>query len=230
LPEFLLSVEADQTKMKKLLLFPFNGNAREAASTVEEINKSSPTWEIAGFIDDDVQKTGRRFGSYSVIGGREKIKEIAEAYVLAVPGRPENYFSRPEIIDSLDLPATRFATIIHPQAQVGIDCTVGCNSLLMANVVLTAGSVVGNHVVILPNSVISHETSVGDYCLLGSNISVSGAVTIENNCYIGSGAKIIQSVTIGNKSLIGIGSVVIRDVPPFSVAAGNPARIIREIE
>lgn len=194
---------------------------------MEEINKSSPAWNILGFIDDDPGKTGLRFGSWSVIGGREKLQEHAGAYILAVPGRPENYLMRQEIIDSLNIPVTRFATIVHPQAQVGIECTVGYNSLLMANVVLTAGSKAGNHVAILPNTVISHETAVGDYSLLGSNISVSGAVTIEKNCYIGSGAKIIQGVTIGEKSLVGIGSVVIRDIPPFSVAAGNPARIIK---
>lgn len=216
--------------MKKLLLFPFNGNAREAASTVEEINKSSPTWELLGFIDDDIQKSGRRFGGYPVLGGREKLQELAGAYVLAVPGRPENYRQRREIIDSLGIPASRFATVIHPQAWVGLECSVGHNSLLMANVVLTAGSVVGNHVVILPNTVVSHESRIGDYCLLGSNISVSGGVHIENNCYIGSGARIIQEITIGEKSLIGLGSVVIRDVPPGSVAVGNPARLLKEAE
>lgn len=216
--------------MKQLILFPFNGNAREAASTVEEINTLSPAWEILGFVDDDPAKTGQRLGRYSVIGGREKLREHGEAYVLAVPGRPENYRQRRKIIDSLGIPATRFATVIHPRAQIGIDCTVGHNALLMANVVLTAGARVGNHVIILPNTVISHEATVGDYSLLGSNISVSGAVTIEENCYIGSGAKIIQGAGIGKKSLVGIGAVVIRDIPPCSVAVGNPARIVKEKE
>jgi sugar O-acyltransferase (sialic acid O-acetyltransferase NeuD family) len=216
--------------MKKILLFPFNGNAKEAASIIEEINELSSTWEIIGFVDDDVNKIGQEFGGYSVIGGRESISMNPESFVLAVPGRPENYLQRKEAIHSLNIPESRFATVIHPQAMIGINCTVGYNSLLMVNVVLTANTTVGNNVVILPNTVLSHDSKVGDYSLLGSNISVSGAVTIERNCYIGSGTKIIQEVTIGEESLVGIGSVVIDDISPRSVAVGNPARLIREMQ
>ncbi len=52
-------------------------------------------------------------------------------------------------------------------------------------------------------------------------------VRIEDDCWIGEKASIIRGVTVGKGSVIGAGSVVARDVPPFSVAAGNPARVIR---
>ncbi|MGI6109292.1 MAG: DapH/DapD/GlmU-related protein [Eubacteriaceae bacterium] len=54
-------------------------------------------------------------------------------------------------------------------------------------------------------------------------------VVIEDNCWIGAAAVICPGVTIGRNSVIGAGSVVTRDVPPNSVAAGNPCRVIREI-
>jgi acetyltransferase-like isoleucine patch superfamily enzyme len=55
--------------------------------------------------------------------------------------------------------------------------------------------------------------------------------TVGKNCFIGGESLILPGVTIGDNCVIGAGSVVTRDVPSRSIAAGNPARIIRsEIE
>ncbi len=54
-------------------------------------------------------------------------------------------------------------------------------------------------------------------------------VTIEDGCWIGGGAVLCPGVTIGRDTVIGAGSVVTRSIPPRVVAAGNPARIIREV-
>lgn len=213
--------------MKKILLFPFNGNAREAASVIEDINSSKAEWELLGFVDDNRELAGRKFGRYQVIGGREKLAEYPEAMVLAVPGRPENFRDRAGIIGSLGIDPSRFATIIHPGAVIGIDCEIGPNSLLMAHVVLTASVRIGSHVIILPNTVTAHDSRIEDYTVIASNVSISGGARLRENCYLGAGARIIQGVTIGEKSLVGMGSIVLRDVPPFSTVAGNPARIIR---
>jgi acetyltransferase-like isoleucine patch superfamily enzyme len=53
------------------------------------------------------------------------------------------------------------------------------------------------------------------------------AVTIEDDCDIGTGAILLPGVRIGRGAQIGAGAVVSRDVPPFSVAAGVPAKVIR---
>lgn len=217
--------------MKNLLLFPFNGNAREAASVVEAINRQQKTWLLLGFIDDDPKKHGLRFGGYPVLGGREQLMHHnKDTFVLAVPGRPETFNQRQALIASLELKPEQFASIIHPSVSIGIGCTIGVNTLLMANVVLTAAVSIGQSVVILPNTVISHESTVSDYCLIGSNVTISGSVTIGKNSYLGSGVRIIHEAQIGEKSLIGLGAVVIRHVTPGSVVAGNPAKIIRDAQ
>ena len=54
-------------------------------------------------------------------------------------------------------------------------------------------------------------------------------VTVGDNCFIGAGARIMKGVTIGRDSVIGSGSVVVSDVPANAVAAGNPARVVREL-
>lgn len=55
-------------------------------------------------------------------------------------------------------------------------------------------------------------------------------VTVGDNCWIGAGVTICPGVTIGENSVIGAGSVVTKDIPANCVAAGNPCRVIREID
>lgn len=52
-------------------------------------------------------------------------------------------------------------------------------------------------------------------------------VTIGENVWIGGGAKILPGVTIGDGAVIGAGSVVTKDIPPYALAVGNPARVVR---
>ena len=56
------------------------------------------------------------------------------------------------------------------------------------------------------------------------------AVRIGNKAWIGFNAIILKGVTIGEGAIVGAGSVVTRDVPAFTIVAGNPARPIRELE
>lgn len=55
-------------------------------------------------------------------------------------------------------------------------------------------------------------------------------IVIEDDCWIGGGVTVLCGVTIGRGSTVGAASVVTKDVPPYHVVAGNPARILRKIE
>jgi acetyltransferase-like isoleucine patch superfamily enzyme len=57
-----------------------------------------------------------------------------------------------------------------------------------------------------------------------------GAVTIEDKAWIGFNCIILKNVTIGTGAVIAAGSVVAKSIPPWSVAGGNPARVIKELE
>ncbi|MGN0361050.1 MAG: sugar O-acetyltransferase [Hominisplanchenecus sp.] len=88
---------------------------------------------------------------------------------------------------------------------------------------------------------------VGDYTMFGPNVTVASAghpilpelrekvyqynmpVRIGRNCWIGAGAVIVPGITIGDNTVIGAGSVVTKDIPSNVVAAGNPCRVLREI-
>lgn len=56
---------------------------------------------------------------------------------------------------------------------------------------------------------------------------VGKEVRIKSGCWIGEKCILLQGVTIGKKSIIGAGSVVTKDIPDYSIAVGNPARVIK---
>jgi sugar O-acyltransferase (sialic acid O-acetyltransferase NeuD family) len=201
---------------KKLVLFPFNGNAIEAIDCVD-----FDEYEIVGFIDDDDKKKSDVYPLHT----REILKH-KEIFLLAVPGSPLSYKKRKDIIDSLNVAPARFVTIIHPTVALGKNVRIGYNSLIMAGVVLTSNVLINNHVCILPNSVIHHDSSVGNYTLIGSNVVIAGGTIIGDSCYVGSGSNIINGITVSDYSLIGLGSNVISNVEANSKVAGNPAKNI----
>ena len=201
--------------LKKLVIFPFNGNGIEALDCID-----TGRYEFVSFIDDDPQKRSDEYPVHS----RTFLEKYEELFVLAVPGSDTSFRKRKEIINSLGIPHDKFITAIHPNASIGKKVVIGYNCLIMAGVVVTSNAQIGNHVCILPNSVIHHDTLINEYTLIGSNVVVAGGTTIGENCYVGSGSSIIHGIHVGNTSLIGLGSNIIKHVSPNSKMVGNPAR------
>ena len=56
---------------------------------------------------------------------------------------------------------------------------------------------------------------------------IDGEIIIEDYAWIGAGAIILPNVRVGERSIVAAGAVVTKDVPPYSVVAGNPAKIIK---
>ena len=59
-------------------------------------------------------------------------------------------------------------------------------------------------------------------------MELSKGISIEDGVWIGNNVLIMPGVKIGKKAIIGAGSVVTRDVPPYTIAVGNPARVIKQ--
>ncbi|HTN45757.1 MAG TPA: acyltransferase [Flavipsychrobacter sp.] len=111
------------------------------------------------------------------------------------------------------------------------DVHIGSHTLVgMGNVII--GPVrIGDDVIFAQNIVVSGLNHV--YESLSSPIHRQGVTTaeiiIENECWVGANVVITAGVSVGKHSVIAAGAVVTKDVPPYSVAAGNPARVIKQV-
>jgi acetyltransferase-like isoleucine patch superfamily enzyme len=107
---------------------------------------------------------------------------------------------------------------------------------------------IGNNAIIGIGNVIIGPVSIGNNVILAQHVGIlamnhgykdtsmpiryqkctCALITIGDDSWIGSNAIVTAGVTVGKHSIVAAGSVVTRDIPPYSVAAGNPARIIRQ--
>jgi acetyltransferase-like isoleucine patch superfamily enzyme len=85
----------------------------------------------------------------------------------------------------------------------------------------------GNNVTISPN--VKFYGAAQDYHYLPMPDTADNIV-IEDDCWICANSIILQGVTIGKGSVIGAGSVVTKNIPPYSIAVGSPARVIKNRE
>jgi acetyltransferase-like isoleucine patch superfamily enzyme len=116
-----------------------------------------------------------------------------------------------------------------PQSRI----VVGRESLIGEFCVIrgTGGVTIGDRVYLSPMVHIysnNHVFADPEVCFIDQGITAQG-VTIEDECWIGAQVAILDGVTIGRRSVVAAGAVVNKDVPPYSLAAGVPARVIRDL-
>lgn len=124
------------------------------------------------------------------------------------------------------------AWIMQPfRCDYGFNISVGDNFFANYNfTVLDVAKVnIGDNVFIAPNVSIYTAGHPIHPDARNTMYEYGIAVTVESDCWIGGNCVICPGVTVGRGSVIGAGSIVTKDIPPMSVAAGNPCRVIRKI-
>ncbi len=117
---------------------------------------------------------------------------------------------------------------IQKNASIGRCCKISSHTFICEGVVIEDNVFVGHGVVFINDSY-PRATVAGEQLQTEKDWVVERTL-VKRGASIGSGATILSKLTIGENAIVGAGSVVTRDVPPNTIVAGNPARILRRIK
>ena len=119
---------------------------------------------------------------------------------------------------------------IEKGAQFSSDISLGDNSGIGVNALISSKVTIGNDVMMGPDCIIltsNHGMDRKDVPMWQQPSSKPKPVVIDDDVWIGARVIILPGVHIGSGSVIGAGSVVTKDVAPGSIVGGNPAKLIR---
>jgi len=210
-----------------LIVVGAGGFSRQIVEMVEQLDGNAGNWNLVGFLDDNSALHGTEIFGYPVLGPVERAGLYSTAkFVIGIA----NYRAplvRRTVERRLAVGPDRYATLIHPTAQISRRSRIGYGTVLLQHVVIAHDVAIGNHVLISPACVVGHGAVLGNFATLAAQVGLSGSVVLEPGAYLGASSTVLQNVRVGEGALVGIGAVVLADVPAGETVLGNPAQKLR---
>jgi len=153
---------------------------------------------------------------------------LVSHYIVCIGG--EHGFARFKTSEYLDQLGLKPLTIVHSHAFIDPTAIISAGCQIMPSAVIHKFSSIGRHTIVNTNATIDHECTIGDGVHVMGSAAVAGKVVISDFATIGTNATILPFLKIGEGSYVGAGAVVTKDVQPYTVVAGVPAREIRTNE
>ncbi|WP_047982958.1 2,3,4,5-tetrahydropyridine-2,6-dicarboxylate N-acetyltransferase [Ornithinibacillus californiensis] len=182
---------------------------------------------IQAFVE---QHSGVLFGEWADISVfLDKNKDAVTDYVV------END-RRNSAIPLLDL--KNINARIEPGAVIRDQVMIGDGVVIMMGAMINIGAVIGEGTMIDMNAVLGGRATVGKNCHIGAGTVLAGVieppsakpVVVEDDVVIGANVVVLEGVTIGKGAIVAAGAVVTKDVAPYTLVAGTPAKVLKEID
>lgn len=125
---------------------------------------------------------------------------------------------------------TKIGTFVEIQkgAKIGKNCKISSHTFICEGVTIEDNVFIGHNVTFI-NDIFPRATKAGGNMQTEEDW-VTMPTFVKQGASIGSSATLLCGITIGEKAIVGAGSVVTKDVPPNTIVAGNPARVLRRIQ
>jgi len=172
--------------------------------------------KVVGFLDDN-PKSDNIYG-IPVLGSIKDYVKYPFCEFFAAIGKNE---IRRKIVESMD--NVSWYTAIHPTAVIShLGVSIAEGTVVMANAVINAGTVIGRHVIVNTASVIDHDNKIGDFVHLSGGVTLSGTVEVGENTWICCGVSVSNNISIANDSVVACGAAVVSDIAVPGTYAGVP--------
>lgn len=211
-------------------------NAQEIIQLIRDAEKKTP---VRMYVKE---KEPIDYGNAKVFGAGDKIvfgdwnnlEEIIESNRDRIEDIHIENDCRNSALHLLDI--RNLNARIEPGAFIREQVEIGDNAVIMMGAVINIGAVIGDGSMIDMGAVVGGRAEVGRNCHIGAGAVLAGVVepasaapvVVEDNVLIGANAVVIEGVRIGRGAVVAAGAIVTEDVPANMVAAGCPARIIKE--
>ncbi|WP_416151110.1 2,3,4,5-tetrahydropyridine-2,6-dicarboxylate N-acetyltransferase [Salipaludibacillus sp. HK11] len=216
-------------------------DANEIISFISNAEKSTPVKvHIKGDVDGiDFGANTKSFiqGNTGVLFGEWKdIQEAIKVNEAKIEDFVVENDRRNSAIPLLDM--KNIHARIEPGAFIREQVVIGDSAVIMMGASINIGSVVGEGTMIDMNAVLGGRATVGKNCHIGAGAVLAGVieppsakpVIVEDGVVVGANAVVLEGVTVGKGSVVAAGAIVTEDVPPNTVVAGTPAKVIKEID
>jgi maltose O-acetyltransferase len=195
--------------------------------------------DFSGLVTDDDPRThkerllaGDPFSGidHELLSDQRRAAHLTAEYARALDG--DGYMAARAILQEL-FGACELGFIKPPfTVNYGYPTRIGQGGFINSGAVFLddGGITIGANILIGPNVQLltaGHPILAAER---GRGITVTKPIVIGDSVWIGGGAIVLGGVTIGDRSVVGAGSVVTKDVAPDTVVAGNPARVVRELD
>jgi sugar O-acyltransferase (sialic acid O-acetyltransferase NeuD family) len=218
------------------------GLNRPSASNVAHVTSEIVLFGIGSSLTPDFEESVRRSGFMLRAGIKNRdgpIYVLNGSTVIDICEMPEELSGLPYLLPMFT-PGHRQAAMreaqsigfTEPFALVDASVVRPVSLIIGAGVFVNVGTVLGGEctfgdfVLINRGACIGHHAQISAFASIGPGVVLAGQVTIGTGAVVGAGAVVLPKVSIGSNSVVGAGAVVTRDVPPHTVVAGNPARVI----
>ena len=225
----LLPLYVNWCNLKSVIGLGAGGHAK----VVIEVLRLNARHKIVGLLDPKKQLWNTEVLGVPVLGDDSLLPDLLRQGVdLAFIGLGGVGDTRPRqrLYEHARLLGFGVIQAIHPQAVVSPSSELGDGLTVMALAVINAGAHLGENVVVNTGAIVEHDCAVGAHVHIATGAVLASSVTVGSGAHIGAGATVRQSITIGEGSVVGAGAVVVKDVEPWTVVVGVPARILERRE
>ena len=205
------------TDKKKIALFGSGGHAKVILDSIEK----QGLYEVAVVVDPYKKET--------TFEGLPIVPTLPTDLNLGVVALGDNW-KRAKLVREILLatPAFQFVAVIHPSAEIATTAKIGAGTVIMAGACVNSSTTIGEHCIINTRASVDHDGQVNEFASIAPGAVLGGDVHVGAYAAIGLKASLIHGCKIGEHAVVGVGSVVVADVPAFSVAYGNPCKVVRE--
>ncbi|MGH7552120.1 MAG: 2,3,4,5-tetrahydropyridine-2,6-dicarboxylate N-acetyltransferase [Longimicrobiales bacterium] len=185
---------------------------------------------------DDVKVFPTGAGTTILIGDWASVERALEENARAIQYVHVDNDRRNSAIPLLDL--KKLSARIEPGSVIRDRVEIGERVIVMMGAVVNIGAVIGDGTMVDMNAVVGARALVGKNCHIGAGCVLAGVleppsaepVVIEDEVLVGANAVVLEGCRVGKGSVIAAGAVVTEDIPAGVVAAGQPARVIKQVD